>query len=220
MLFITSNFYNWVCKLISEPDCTICFLGMCSAITIYILSWVFFFFVNLFSLLKWLNPTYCCFIVQSYSTPSASASLLGIKSTWEEGNIKQNLILSFFLHKCAWFIFLGQLLLENAAEFAGRKGKNRNSPWGGSRRRRSRLPWSLSPGSRDGTGWEGSWLLVWQQKFWFWGNLWSRAGLMLLPCWGVFPTSELSDSPWWIFPLIFLLNSPSLILILLFLFAH
>lgn len=30
MLFITSSFYNWVWKLISKTECTICFLGMCS----------------------------------------------------------------------------------------------------------------------------------------------------------------------------------------------
>lgn len=92
MLFITSNSHNWVWKLISKIDCTICFLGMCSCYN-YLYFKLVFFFVKLLLLLKWLDSTYCCFIVESYSAPYVSASLLGIKITWEEGNIKQNLIL-------------------------------------------------------------------------------------------------------------------------------
>lgn len=160
MLFITSNFHNWVWKLISKIDCTICFLGMCSCYN-YLYFKLFFFFVKLLLLLKWLDSTYCCFIVESYSAPSVSASLLGIKITWEEGNIKQNLILVILsAQMCLVYLPGATITGKNIAESAGKKARSCSPSKTGTqilhgegRGRWGSVLCPLSPENREVTGW-------------------------------------------------------------------
>jgi len=116
-------------------------------------------------------------------------------------------------------MFLGQLLLENMAEFAGKKAES-CSPYktgtlilrGGNRTSRLGLPLSPQPWTpgrhRLNRGLGGLWSCCnrpWLRVRGYWtgqkcwgfvslGTLQSRTGLMLLPCQGVFSRSDWQSS--------------------------